>query len=125
MPAFYIKSLTGVDRKLKVFTTYYEKLTHLDFKALGPHLVAARIISHEDNQFIQQTVESSRVACHVLDKVSTSLHAGVGDTFDDFLSILVSCDDSILNIELAEHIRRDLFNTTSGIVSNSYSALHV
>ena len=46
------------------------------FKALDPYLVAARITNHENNQFIQQTVESSRVACHVLDKVSTSLLAG-------------------------------------------------
>ena len=102
-----------------MFTTYYERLTHLDFKALGPHLVAARIISHEDHQFIQQTVESSRAACCALEKIFISLRAGVGDTFDNFLSILANCDDSIVNIRLAEQMRRDLFNTTTGIVSNT------
>ena len=113
MPS-YIKSLAGVDRKLEVFTAYYEKLTHLDFKALAPHLVAARIINHEDNQFIQHTVEPSKAACHVLGKISTSLHIGIGDTFDEFLSILENCDD-LMNTKLAEQIRRDLFNTTTGI----------
>ena len=115
-------SFTGVDRKLEVFTVYYEKLTHLDFKALGPHLVAARIISHEDHQFIQETVESSRAACRVLGKISTSLYIGVDETFDKFLSILESCDDSIVNLRLAEQMRKDLLNTTTGILSNTYSS---
>ena len=114
MPS-YIKSLAGVDRKLEVFTAYYEKLTHLDFKALGPHLVTARIINHEDNQFIQNTVEPFKAICHVLGRISTSLHIGVGDTFDEFLLILENCD-LLINQRLAEQMRRDLFNTTTGIV---------
>ena len=114
MPS-YIKNLAGIGRKLEVFTAYYEKLTHLDFKALAPHLVAARIISHEDNQFIQNTVESSKAACHVLGKISTSLYIGVGDMFDEFLLILENCD-VLINQRLAEQMRRDLFNSTTGIV---------
>ena len=101
-----------------MFTAYYEKLTRLDFKALGPHLVTARIISSEDNQMIQHTVELSKAACDVLGKISTSLLIGIDDLFDEFLSILESCDDLLVNVRLAEQMRRDLINITTGIVSN-------
>ena len=77
---------------MEVFTAYYEKLTHLDFKALAPHLVTARIINHKDNQFIEDTVEPSKAACRVLGKISTSLLVGIADMFDEFLSILENCD---------------------------------
>ena len=91
------------------------KLTHLDFKALAPHLVTARIITHTENQSIEDTVESSKAACHVLGKISTSLLVGIADMFDEFLSILANCN-LLINRRLAEQMRRDLFNTTTGIV---------
>ena len=107
-------SLTGVDRKLEIFTTYYEKLTHLDFKVLCPHLVTARIISHEDSYVVQQMIEPSKAALHILGKISASLQGGTDVKFDKFLSVLQNYDDSFY-ITLAKQIRKDLLKSTKGI----------
>ena len=105
--------LTGIRKKLEVFTAYYYRLTHLNFMALHPHLVTAKIINHEDSQIIQHTVESSKVAFHILEKIHTSLQVGIGDVFDEFLLILEKCDD-IICVKLAEHMRKDLLNSRNG-----------
>ena len=105
---------------MEVFTAYYRKLTLLNFKALHPHLVTAKIINHEDSQIIQHTVEPSKIAALVLDKVSTALQVGVEDVFDDFLLILENCDD-IVCIKLAEQMRKDLSNSTNGTALNTHS----
>ena len=123
--AMYIITLIGIDKKLEVFTAYYYRLTHINFVALHPHLVTAKIINHEDSQIIQHTVESSKVAFHILEKILNSLRAGIGDVFDEFLLILEKCDE-IVCIRLAEHIRKDLLNSRNGTVcTHSNSALWV
>ena len=111
----YILIFIGVDRKLEVFTAYYDKLIHLNFKTLCPHMVTARIISSEDNQIVQHTVESSKVASHVLEKISASLKGGTSAKFDSFISILENRmhDDSFCTT-LVEQIRKDLLKSTTG-----------
>ena len=103
---------------MEVFTAYYYKLALLNFKAMHPHLVTAKIINHEDSRIMQETIESYKVAALVLDKVSTSLQVGVSDVFDEFLLILENCDD-ILCIKLAEQMRKDLLNSTNGTALNT------
>ena len=100
---------------MEVFTAYYVKLTHVNFKALGPHLVTARIISCEDNYIIQQTIEPSKVASHVLEIIFASLQGGADAKFDGFLSVLENHDDSFCT-PLAEKMRRDLLKSTTGKV---------
>ena len=109
-----IISFIGVDRKLEVFTAYYYKLTLLNFEALRPHLVTAKIINHEENQIVRYTFESYKLANCVLEKIFISLGVGVSDVFDEFLLVLENCDD-IVCIKLAEQMRRDLLSSTNGI----------
>ena len=108
-------SLTGVGRKLELFTDYYYKLSRLDFKALGPHLVTARITNYEDNDIVQKTIEPSKVASHVLNKISDSLEGGTDAKFDKFLSILKN-DDDLFHKYIADQIRNDLSRNTTGKV---------
>ena len=91
-------TLLDCRKKLIVFTDYYNKLIRLNFKALCPHLVTAEIISIEDNQIVQNTVEPSKATSYILEKVDTSLKIGVGDVlivhvFDRFLFTLENCDN--------------------------------
>jgi len=97
-----------------VFDNYYERLIYLDVKALCPQLVAAKIISHEDNQIVQHTVEPSKAASHVLRKIYISFRMGICDTFDEFLSILEKHDNLTCNI-LADQMRKDLLKNKTGI----------
>ena len=106
----YIISLTGVDRKLNIFIAYYDKLIHLNFKALCPHLVTAKIISIEDSNTVQHTIESSEA---VLKKIYSSLQGGTDATFDAFLCILEDSND-LFSTELCKHMRTDLFRSTNG-----------
>ena len=108
-------SLTGVGRKLELFTDYYYKLSRLDFKALGPHLVTARIINYEDNDVVQRTIEPSKVASHVLNKISDSLEGGTDAKFDKFLSILKN-DNDLFHKYIADQIKNDLSRNTTGKV---------
>ena len=66
--------ITGVKKKLDVFIAYFTKLTYLDFKALYPALISARILNHADNSSVLQATEPSSAALHVLGKISASLH---------------------------------------------------
>ena len=95
-----------------VFTDYYYKLSRLDFKALGPHLVTARIISHEDNSDIVQTTEPSKAASYVLNKISDSLEGGTDAKLDKFLSILKN-DHDVFHKYIADQIKRDLLRNTT------------
>lgn len=72
----------GVGRKLEVFRSYYCRLIYLDFKLLCPHLVTARIISY--SHVVLHTLEPSRAASHILEKISTSLQIGINSMFDEF-----------------------------------------
>ena len=99
-----------------MFTTYYERLTHLNFKTLGPHLVTARIISHDDNYIVQQTIEPFKVASHVLEIISASLQGGTDAMFDEFLSVLENRND-LFCTPLAEEMRRDLLKSATGKLS--------
>ena len=99
-----------------MFTNYYYKLTHLNFKTLGPHLVTARIISHEDNYIVQQTIEPSKAASHVLEIISASLRGGTDAMFDEFLSVLEHHND-LFCTPLAEEMRRDLLKSATGKLS--------
>ena len=96
-----------------MFTDYYSKLIRLNFKALCPHLVTAEIISIEDNQIVQNTVEPSRAASYVLEKVDSSLKIGVDDVFDRFLSTLENCDNLAYR-KLAKQMKEDLLKITIG-----------
>ena len=119
-------NLIGVDRKLEVFIACYSKLTCLNFKALCPHLITARIISIEDSQTVQRTVESSIAASHVLGKIYASLKGGTDVTFDGFLSILENQNDSFCT-SLVKEMKSDLLKSTNGIVCvlTLYSWYHV
>ena len=114
MSTLYIFVGVSIDKKLKVFTDYYYKLTHLNFKELYPLMVTAKILSYEDSQIVQHTTKPSEVAFHVLGKIYTSLRIGIHAMFDEFLSVLENYDDLIC-IRLAEEMRRDLSNITTGI----------
>ena len=96
-----------------MFTSYYYKLYHLDFKALGPHLVTATIISCEDHIVLLETTEPSKAASLVLNKILASLKGDTDATFDNFLSILKNHPDSFCK-SLAEQIIRDLSKSTTG-----------
>ena len=112
--------LTGVDRKLEVFTAYYYKLSCLNFKELCPHLVTAIIISIEDSHIIQNTKEPSKAASHVLEKIYASLQGGTDAKFNGFLSILENHNDSFCT-SLAKQIRNELSKSTIGIACSYYS----
>ena len=103
---------------MEVFTVYYSKLTNVNFKALCSDLVAARIISHEDSHVVLHTVEPSKAASYILEKISASLHGGTDAKFDKFLSILEKRND-LFCTELAEKMKKDLLKNTAGI---AYSA---
>ena len=107
--------ITGVQKKKSVFTSYYEKLTHLNFKALYPALISASILSQVDNSPVLQATEI-KAAIYVLNKISASLHADVDDEFDRFLLVLEN-SDNIANTKLAEKIRRDLLSSTTSMPS--------
>lgn len=102
-----------MDRKLEVFTDYYDKLIRLDFTLLCPHLLTARVINHKDNCNVQQMVTRSSVASYVLEKISTSLEVGIGEIFDKFLSVLKNHGDSLC-IKLTEKMIRDLSQDPNG-----------
>ena len=99
-----------------MFTDYYDKLANLNFEGFRPKLVAGRIISHEENQIIQRTIEHSRVASIVLDNIVRSLRAGVTLKFDSFLTILENDDDVCCN-DVANQMRGELSENTSGTVT--------
>ena len=98
-----------------MFTAYYYKLTHLNFKALCPQLVTAKILSIEDSHIVQHTVEPSKAASHVLEKIHATLQGGTEATFDDFLSILKNHHDSFCT-SLVKEMRIDLLKSTTGTV---------
>ena len=92
---------------MEVFTDYYGKLaTTLPFVELSCHFVAARIISSEENQIIQQTGDNSKAASLVLDNLNSSLKAGNTEMFDKFLSILDAHDNGSC-VELANQMRAE------------------
>ena len=99
-----------------MFTDYYDRLVNLNFEGFRPKLVAARIISHEENQIIQRTIEPSRVASIVLDNIVRSLRAGVTLKFDKFLTILQNDEDVCCN-DIANQMRGELSENTSGTVT--------
>ena len=99
---------------MEVFTAYYSKLTNVNFNALCPDLVAARIISHEDSHVVLHTVEPSKAASYILEKISASLHGGTDAKFDKFVSVLEERND-LFCTELAEKLKRDLLKNTAGI----------
>ena len=107
-------NLTGVDRKLQVFIACYFKLTCLNFKALCPELISARIISVDDSHVIQHTVEPSIAASHVLKKIYASLKGGTDTKFNGLLSILENHNDSFCTT-LVKQMRSELLKGTTGI----------
>ena len=98
---------------MEIFIAYYYKLTHLNFKALCPYLVTAKIITIEDSRIVQHIVESSIAACHVLEKIYASLQGGTDASFDAFLRILEDSND-LFSTELCEQMRSDLFRSANG-----------
>ena len=114
--------ITGVQKKKSVFTSYYERLAHLNFEALYPALRSASILSHADSSPVLQATEI-KAAIHVLNKISASLDADVDDVFDRFLLVLENSDD-LANKKLAENIRSDLLSSTTGIPSLGSLAVH-
>ena len=104
-----------------MFTKCYFKLSRVDFKVLGPHLVSANIINYEDNEVIQET-KPFKAASLVLKKISASLKSGTDTMFDVFLSILEHRGD-LLCQELAKYIK-ELFRSTTGKLMPSYHGYH-
>ena len=108
----------GADRKLEVFTKYYASLTSvLPIKNITSHLISVGVISFEDEEVIQQMTRSSEGSSLVLRKIASSLKADQTKSFDMLLLTMeehggVSCD------ELANQIREELAQTTTGIVTN-------
>ena len=101
-------NLIDVNKKLKVFYANFFKLSHLNFKALCPQLVNAKIISNVDVSHVVQHKDPAEAACHILKKISNSLKGGTDVMFDDFVSILENND--FFCTRLAKEIRRDLSN---------------
>ena len=97
---------------MEVFRAYYDKLIRLDFKRLYPRLIAAGIISNEDN-CNAQTEERSKAASRVLDSIFTSLEVGIGDIFDILLSIMKNSGDLVFRM-VAEKMIRDLVKDPNG-----------
>ena len=108
----YVVNFTEVHKKLDVFRTYYEKLTHLDFKRLYPRLLTAGIISNEDNRNAQNE-QRSQATSRVLDIIFTSLEVDIGDLFDILLSIMKNSGDIVFKT-VAERMIKDLVKDPNG-----------
>ena len=107
---------------MEAFTTYYSKLTNVNFNALCSYLVTARIITHEDSHVVLHTVEPSKAASYILEKISASLYGDTDAKFDEFLSILERCND-LFCIELAEKMKKDLLKNTAGIAYSAHNSV--
>ena len=95
-----------------MFTAYYDKLSHLDFKILYPYLITAGIINNEDNRNAQ-TEQCSQATSRVLDIIFTSLKVDIGDTFDILLSIMKKNGNINLK-KVAERMIEDLGKDPNG-----------
>lgn len=102
---------------LQVLNACYYKLSNLKYKEVCPKLIAARIITHRDEQIIMQTKIDSEVAQIILDKIASSLSTGVPLLFEAFLEILEQDHDLCFN-ELADEMRKELSNNTTKISNN-------
>lgn len=76
--------------------------------------MTAKIINHEDIEFIQNTVEPAKAASHVLKQISASLQGGTDAKFDQFLSILENKGD-LFFAALAKEMKKDLSENTTGM----------
>ena len=82
--------------------------------------MSARIITNEDNQIIQKTIQlPSQIASRVLDRIHQSLNIGMNDMLDKFLFIMEQHGDMSC-VELANHIRGRL---STGTVTNKFCGL--
>ena len=94
-----------------MFTDYYSRLCNLNFEALYPALISAKVINHDDGPVIQKATYPSRI---ILDKIFASLEAQCVYKFDSFLSVLKNHDDIDCK-HLADEMTRDLLKSTTGI----------
>ena len=99
-----------------MFTDYYDRLANINFKGFCPKLIVAQIITFQEEEIIQRTIEPSRVASIVLDNIVRSLRAGVTLEFDKFLTILDNDDDVYCN-DIANQMRGELLKNISGTVT--------
>jgi len=74
------------------------------FKEWSHYFVSARIITNEDNQIIQKTIQlPSQIASRVLDRIHQSLNIGMTDMLDKFLFIMEQHGDmSCVELALEE-----------------------
>ena len=72
------------------------------------HFVAARIITSDENQEIQDTLEKSKIACRVLNKIKDSLEIGEEEKFDKFLAIMEDYEDACA-VHMVEEMKAKLF----------------
>ena len=77
---------------------------------MASHFVSARIISTDENQVIQHTIEKSKIACLVLNKIKDSLKIGDDEKFDKFLAIMESYDDDDCAVHLAEEMKQKVLS---------------
>lgn len=125
----YLYNVLGSAQKLKVFLDYYGNLSTiaLSFKNIASYFVSARIITTDDNQVIQNTKETPKIACLVLNKIKNLLEIGDKEIFDQFLNIMESHGDNVC-VRLAKEIRLKLHPKTKEHESKWYPsmvALHV
>jgi len=93
----------GADRKLDVFTKYYDRLAKVVLSTeLSPKFVSARIITNRENQTIQNTAES---ASFILDRIKCSLEGSLSGKFE---VVHLEDDNDLSCVELANQMRQEL-----------------
>ena len=90
---------------------------------MASHFVSARIISTDDNHVIQHTIERSKIACLVLNKIYDSLQCGDEEKFDGFLSVMEKYDN-VCALHMAEKIKLKLFADTGEHESKCHLCMH-
>ena len=72
--------------------------------------VSARIISTDENQVIQHTIEKPKIACLVLNTIKESLEIGDDEKFDKFLAIMEGYDDNVSAVHLAKEMKQNVLS---------------
>jgi len=89
---------------LELFTDYYGALSQvLPIKRLSAHFVSNRIITFEEDEEIQQVSVRSEAARIFLRKIAGSLKAGLTESFDELLCIMMEYGD-VSCVEIANEM---------------------
>ena len=94
-------------RKYEAFRRNYVKLVNLNLKNLRPVLFADAVITQQESQSIQRTVDGLTAATQIVETILTSLQPHENDEkFDKFLNILEKHGDAD-GKRLARQIKHD------------------